>query len=263
MPKVPVSCFIVSKNEGDRIARTIRSVRPWVDEVVVIDSESSDDTVSIAVAEGCRVITQPWLGFGPQKRFGEDQCRNDWVLNLDADEVVTPELANEIIAMFAKGEPEFVAYGMSIEMVYPGDVAPRPLARDHWYIRLYNRRFARFRASPIHDTVETGLHPAGGFQAPVFHYSMRSFADMKRKLDERTWLLVRNSRLDSKFELTSRLVIELPMNFFKYYVVRRHCLGGLRGLRYASIQASYRFLKIYRIWRAAKSRAAGTRDQMA
>ena len=93
MPKVPISCFIISKNEGDRIARTIRSVRPWVDEVVVIDAESSDDTVSVALAEGCRVITQPWLGFGPQKRFGEDQCRNDWVFNLDADEVVTPQLA--------------------------------------------------------------------------------------------------------------------------------------------------------------------------
>ena len=262
MPKVPVSCFIISKNEGDRIARTIRSVRPWVDEVVVIDAESSDDTVSVALAEGCRVITQTWLGFGLQKRFGEDQCRNDWVFNLDADEVVTPQLAQEIIATFAKGEPEFVAYGMPIEMVYPGDAEPRPMARDHWYIRLYNRRVVRFRDSKVHDTVVTDGYPVGGFQATVFHYSMRSFEDMKRKLDERTWLLVQNSSLTSKFELTSRLFIELPMNFFKYYVVRRHCTGGLRGLRYASIQASFRFLKIYRIWRAVINKA-GPRDLIA
>ncbi|WP_045835986.1 glycosyltransferase family 2 protein [Hyphomicrobium sp. 99] len=255
MFKVPVSCFIISKNEGDRIGRTIRSVRPWVDEVVVIDSESSDDTVSVALAEGCRVITQSWLGFGSQKRFGEDQCRNNWVFNLDADEVVTPQLAREIIAMFANGDPVFVAYGMPIQMVYPGATTPRPMARDHWYVRLYDRRYVRFRNSKIHDTVVTDEHPIGWFQAPVFHYSMRSFADMKRKLDERTWLLVENSGLNSKLELASRLLIELPMNFFKYYVVRRHCTGGLKGLRYAWIQARYRFLKIYRLWRSGKVRS--------
>ncbi len=255
MPKVPVSCFIISKNEGDRIARTIRSVHPWVSEVIVIDSESCDDTVSVALAEGCRVITQPWLGFGPQKRFGEDQCRNDWVFNIDADEVVTPELAREIIATFADGDPEFVAYGMPIHMIYPGAATPRPMARDNWYVRLYNRRFTRFRDSNVHDAVVTDGYAVGAFRAPVFHYSMRSFADMKRKLNERTWLLVKNAGLSSKLVLAARLPIELPVNFFKYYVVRRHWTGGLTGLRYASIQAGFRFLKIYRMWRSANAKA--------
>src|SRR5436190_7234924 len=100
MRKLPVSVFIIAKNEADRIARTIRSVISWADEVVVVDSESSDHTVQVALAEGCRVMTQPWLGFGGQKRFAEEQCRNDWLLNLDADEVVTAELEQEIIALF-------------------------------------------------------------------------------------------------------------------------------------------------------------------
>ena len=256
MSKVPVSCFIISKNEGDRIARTIRSVSAWADEVVVIDSESSDDTVSVALAEGCRVITQPWLGFGPQKRFGEDQCRNDWVLNIDADEVITPQLAREIIATFEKGDPKFVAYGMPIHMVYPGAAVPRPLARDNWYVRLYNRRFIRFRNSNVHDAVVTDGFKVGAFHAPIHHYSMRSFADMKRKLDQRMWLMVENAGSMSKWMLAPRLLIELPVNFFKYYVVRRHWTGGLVGLRYASIQARFRFLKIYRIWRSGKTRSA-------
>ena len=151
---------------------------------------------------------------------------------------------------------------MPIEMVYPGDATPRPMARDHWYVRLYNRRLVRFRDSKVHDTVVTAGHPVGAFQAPAYHYSMRSFADMKRKLDERTWLLVENAGMSSKIALTSRLLIELPMNFFKYYVIRRHFTGGLRGLRYASIQAGFRFLKIYRIWRAAIAKAS-TRDLIA
>jgi glycosyltransferase involved in cell wall biosynthesis len=249
MSRLPVSCFIISKNEGDRIARTIRSVRAWVDEVVVVDSESTDNTVSVALAEDCRVITQKWLGFGGQKRFAEDQCRNDWVFNVDADEVVTPELQQEIVAVFASGPPGFVAYGMPLQMIYPGSVKPRPLARDHWYIRLYNRRVVRFRPSNVHDSVVTDGYRVGRFKSPMHHYSMRSFADMNRKLDERTWLQVEHAVRNAKRAVATRLLSELPMNFFKYYVVRRHCMGGLKGLRYASIQARYRFLKIYRIWR--------------
>lgn len=247
MRKVPVSCFIISKNEADRIARTIRSVRPWVDEVVVIDSESTDDTISVALAEGARVITQPWLGFGGQKRFAEDQCRNDWVFNVDADEVVTPELEREIRGVFHSGGPRFVAYGMPLQMVYPNSKKPRPLARDHWYVRLYDRRAVRFRNSAVHDAVVTDDYPVGRLRAPMHHFSMRSFADMKRKLNERTWLLVENADQNATGPVGLRLLSELPMNFFKYYVVRRHCMGGVTGLRYASIQAWYRFLKIYRI----------------
>ena len=99
---LPISCFIIAKNEADRIARTIRSVRSWVDEVIVVDSESADDTVAVARQEGARVVTQPWLGFGGQKRFGEAQCRNDWVFNIDADEVVTRQLQIEITKLFEK-----------------------------------------------------------------------------------------------------------------------------------------------------------------
>jgi glycosyltransferase involved in cell wall biosynthesis len=258
MRKTLVSCFIISKNEADRIARTIRSVRPWVDEVVVVDSESTDDTIRVALAEGCRVITQPWLGFGGQKRFAEEQCRNDWVFNVDADEVVTPTLAQEIVDVFAAGEPRFVAYGMPLQMVYPGSAKPRPFARDHWYVRLYDRRVVRFRDSKVHDAVVTDDHILGRLRAPMHHFSMRSFADMKRKLNERTWLLVENTRPNSSGTLKPRLLSEFPMNFFKYYIVRRHCMGGLKGLRYALIQARYRFLKIYRIWRsgAGKTNAA-------
>ncbi len=135
MKKLALSCFIISKNEADRIAQTIRSVASWVDEVIVVDSESTDATVHVATTEGCRVITQPWLGFGPQKRFAEDQCRHPWVLNLDADEVVTPALREEIIAAFANGDPAEIAYAIPLDLVYPGEERPRPWARDHLYVR--------------------------------------------------------------------------------------------------------------------------------
>ena len=182
MDKLPISCFIIAKNEADRIARTIRSARPWVDEVVVVDSERNDEPVRVATAEGCRVITQKWLGFGGQKRFAEEQCRNDWLLNLDADEVITPRLRREIMALFAHATPSRVAYAMPLELVYPNTKRPRLWARDHWYVRLYDRRVVRFRNSKVHDTVVTGNHAIGKLRAPAYHFSFRSFVDLKRIL---------------------------------------------------------------------------------
>ena len=87
--KLPLSVFIIAVNEADRIALTINSVRDWADEVIVIDSGSTDDTVAVAESHGARVVFNEWNGYGPQKVFGETLCRNDWLLNLDADEEVT------------------------------------------------------------------------------------------------------------------------------------------------------------------------------
>src|SRR5437764_957280 len=98
MTTLPISAFIIACNEADRIGRAIASVRGWVDEIIVIDSGSSDDTVKVAQSLGARVLTHAWPGYGLQKRFGEEQCKNRWLLNLDADEEVTPELAQEIQA---------------------------------------------------------------------------------------------------------------------------------------------------------------------
>ena len=89
----PISVFIIAHNEEDRIGRAIRSVESFADEVIVVDSGSTDDTVRIAESFGARVIANAWPGYGPQKRFAEEQCRNDWLFNLDADEAATPALA--------------------------------------------------------------------------------------------------------------------------------------------------------------------------
>ncbi len=119
MAPLPISCFIIAKNEADRIGRTLASVRELADEIVVIDSGSTDGTQDIARAAGARVIFNAWPGFGQQKRFGEDQCRHDWLLNLDADEVVSGTLDASIRAVFASLPPQAAVYGMPALVVYP------------------------------------------------------------------------------------------------------------------------------------------------
>jgi glycosyltransferase involved in cell wall biosynthesis len=262
MSRLPISCFIIAKNEADRIAATIRSVQSWVDEVVVVDSESSDDTVRVAVSEGCRVISQPWLGFGGQKRFAEDQCRNSWVLNLDADEVITPALRDEIIALFTAGTPAETAYEFPLELVYPGEKRPRPWARDHWYVRLYDRRVSRFRDSPAHDSVMTGETRVGVLRSPAYHYSFRSYDDLKAKLTKRMPLYAEHSASSLHIALLARMAIEFPVNFIKYYLFRRHVTGGFKGLRYAWILASYRYVKVAHMWRSRGKKVAAARQQV-
>ncbi|CCB65034.1 glycosyltransferase family 2 protein [Hyphomicrobium sp. MC1] len=255
MKRLPVSCFIIAKNEADRIEYAIHSVQSWVDEVVVvIDCASTDDTLAVARNSGCKVISQPWLGFGGQKRFGEDICRNDWLLNLDADEVVTLALQEEIRRLFEHKAPARRAYSIPIDLVYPGATAPRFWPRDHRYVRLYDRRVVRYRNSPIHDSVLTGDFAVGRLKASIHHHSIRSFAHLATKLDERTWLLVENAKSRTSLSLALRLPVEFQINFLKYYIFRHHFTGGWTGIKYSAIQSWYRLMKVYRLCITPRSR---------
>ena len=245
--RLPISCFVIACNEADRIARTIGSVRDWVDEIIVIDSGSTDTTVAVAQAAGARVIFNAWPGFGQQKRFGEDQCRNDWLLNLDADEVVTPLLKISIANLYQDGAPSSAVYGTPVNVVYPGWTRPRLFARDHYCLRLYDRRKARFKDSTLHDSVDPGSTKVGALPGGLDHYSVRSLDDLIRKSDERATYNAVNSKPKSALELNLRLVTDLPWNFLKYYFVRTHVTGGMMGLQYAAITAFYRWVRIVRM----------------
>jgi len=113
----------------------------------------------------------------------------------------------------------------------------------------------RFRNSKVHDTVVTDGHAVGILRAPAYHYSFRSFEDLKRKMGERMLLSARHAN-SSTAALAARIVLEFPVNFFKYYINRRHFMGGLNGLRYSWIQADYRLLKIFHMWRERTSRSS-------
>jgi glycosyltransferase involved in cell wall biosynthesis len=245
--KLPVSCFIITKNEADRIGRCIASVVQWVDEVIVIDSGSSDDTVPIARRAGAKVMYNQWPGFGQQKRYAEDQCRNHWVLNLDADEIATPDLKSELVELFKSGEPEFAAYRLPVHIVYPGRNRPRLFAKDHTCIRVYDRRRVRFKDSTLHDSVDPGHHPVGGLRSVVFHHTFSSFKGLIAKCDERATYSALHASYRSPGMLRLRAFAEWPLVFTKYYVFRRHMMAGLDGLVFAAIMAHYRQARIIRM----------------
>src|SRR5262249_17218071 len=123
--RLPISVYIIAFNEVDRIGPTIKAVTDWADEVIVVDSGSQDGTAQLARSLGARVVRHAWEGFGRQRRFSETLCKNNWVLGIDADECVTPDLKQEIAGLFTAGGPKHVAYGMPVLIVYPGRSKPR------------------------------------------------------------------------------------------------------------------------------------------
>lgn len=258
--RAALSCFLITKNEADRIAAALKAVKDWVDEIVVVDCGSTDATCAIARDLGARVIHQDWLGFGPQKRFAEDQCRNHWVLNLDADEVVSPALAQEIMTLI-KSAPPACAYSLRILDVYPGADRPRPWADDYRQPRLYDRRVVHFSTSPVHDSLELAGARAPCLKGAVLHFSVRSIGDHFRKSLERARYNAEHSKPKSPAALRLRLVSEFPMAFIRYYFWRRHFTGGLMGFQIAMSAAFSRFVRIALMLEKAKRGTHGDEAQ--
>ena len=257
--RIPLSCFIVACNEEERIARTIRSVIDWVDEVILVDSGSTDKTRDIASQLGATTVFNAWSGYGPQKRFGEKLCRNDWVLNLDADEVVTPELQKEIISLFADFEKQHtqpdqrpVGYHLRVVDILPDRKKPLPLARKYNIVRLYNQRIVRYSDSPVHDRVETAGQPLGQIHGLVYHYSFRSLSQAIIKLNSYSDLQAETLKQRPGWALRLRLLTEFPLGFLRFYFLRGYFMGGSTGLSYAMITASFRFFRVAKMLEKAK-----------
>nr|WP_205800135.1 glycosyltransferase family 2 protein [Microvirga terricola] len=242
---LPISVFIIAKNEADRIGETIRAVRDLTDDLIVVDSGSTDGTQAVAEELGARVIFNAWPGYGPQKRFAEEQCRHTWLLNLDADEVVPPNLAAEIRALFAQGEPPRQAYKIRIAEIFPGEKAPHPLAYALAPVRLYRKDWGRYSPSLVHDRVDLNQGTkVGKLKGTVHHWSVRSLGDQLAKLNRYSDQQAVDLEIRGILIPTWRVFFELPAAFFKAYVGRRHALRGTYGFLTAMNYAVSRHLRL-------------------
>jgi glycosyltransferase involved in cell wall biosynthesis len=256
---LPLSAFIITRDEEARIGRTLAALRGLAEDIVVVDSGSTDATVAIAEGMGARVIHRAWEGYGQQKRFAEQQCRHQWVLNVDADEVVTPELAAELRALFAAGPPAPGAYRLPILTIYPGDARPRPFASDYNVIRLYHRSAGSYRDHASFDRVDISGGPPGQLKAPIWHYPLVDWHGFNEKLNRfSSFQATLPSKHGDSF-LKLRLFAELPINFIKTYIFRRHFTGGWKGFYFALGQA---FMRTSRLAKMLEAREMA-RNQMA
>ena len=243
MAKLPISVFLITRNEAARLPATLAAL-DWAEQIVVVDSGSTDQTVEIAKAAGAEVHHRDWEGYGPQKAFAETLCQQDWLLNLDADEVVTPELAAELAALFT-APPGPGAWKIRILNIYPGDRAPRPFANDYNVVRLYHRAAGGYRNHPLFDRVDLvdGVTPAQ-CRAPIHHFPLTDWHHFIEKENRYSSFQAEQAAPRGRNGLMLRLIFEMPLSFLKFYFLRGHVTGGWKGFFFAVSAAFARTLRI-------------------
>ncbi|MEM1315147.1 MAG: glycosyltransferase family 2 protein [Pseudomonadota bacterium] len=243
--RAELSVFLIVKDEAARLPRTLAAVREIADQIVVVDSGSSDDTVALAEAAGAETHFRAWTGYGAQKRFAEGLCRCGWRLNLDADEVVTEALAQEIRALLAQAPPP-AAYEVRILNVYPGDAGPRPFADDYRVVRLYHRDAGAYRDHPLFDRVET-TGEVRRLAAPIHHFPFLTWHALVEKENAYSSFQAEAAAAKPLWLLRLRLITEGPWVFFKSLILRRHLFGGWKGIAFSGVIAFARWLRIVKL----------------
>ncbi|MBN8827280.1 MAG: glycosyltransferase family 2 protein [Sphingobacteriia bacterium] len=251
MSRLPISVFIIAKNEEERIGKVINSVIDFVDEVIVIDSGSVDNTVKLSESLGAKVIFNEWQGYEKQKIFGEELCKNNWILNIDADEEVSSKLKLEIINLFEKSEPLIKAYRIPITIVHRFDKEPRLFAPTNSPIRFYHKAFASFSFKQFvgesHDSViidPTKVKTIGKFKNKIYHRSLLSIKHAVEKANFVSEAQARDLMAKGRCPSSIRIILEIFTTFFKAYIFRRYFVFGINGFIDSLIFAFARFLRV-------------------
>jgi len=240
-----LSVVVICKDEEANIRDCLESVK-WADEIVVVDSGSSDRTVEIAREYTDRVIHHDWAGYGPQKDFAMSRATGDWILNLDADERVSPELAREIRTVLA-ADADFAGYSMPRRTFYLG----RWILHGGWYpdrkVRLVRRGKGAWGDSTLHESLAVSGR-VGRLSGDLLHYTYRDISDHLRVVDEFTTLAAEKAAETGRRRALLGAILHPPWKFLSMYVLRLGFLDGAAGFILAVISSYYVFLKYAKLW---------------
>ena len=240
-----VSVIVITRNETRNISAALESVR-WADDIVVVDSGSTDDTVAIARRYTDRVVTHAWEGYGAQKNYAAGLAAHDWVFSLDADERVTPALTQEIRALLAEG-PARQGYRIPRVTRYLG----RWIRSTDWYpdrqLRLYDRRTGRWNDRRVHESVAVD-GAVGQLEAEIEHRPYRDIAHHLRTIDRYSTLAADQMRAEGRRVRWIELVARPPLAFLRNYVARLGVRDGAPGLIVSILNSYYVFLKHAKRW---------------
>ena len=235
----PLSVAIITLNAAAQLEACLRSVH-FADEIVVVDSGSTDGTPELAERCGARVIAQPWLGFGPQKQFAVEAAQHDWVLCLDADERVSPELQAAIESTLQ--QPATGAYRFARCNRFLGRYLKYGEGYPDWSLRLFDRRQARWSDDAVHEKVVSQAS-VGTLPGDLLHDSAETLAAYLTKQNRYTSLAADMAWQAGKRSSFGRLIFSPIVRFIKFYLLRQGFRDGLPGLIHIAIGCMNSFLK--------------------
>lgn len=230
-----ISAVILSKNEADRIGRCIKSLIHIVDEIIVVDSGSTDDTINIAKSLGAKVISTEWKGYGETKNFGHHQTQNDWILSIDSDEFLSDKLANEIKAL---KKTDKLIYSLNRSNIYMGKEIRHSGWSPDWVLRLFNKTDVWWNTNLVHEKL---MFPQDfavqKLSRKLMHDSYRSMEDHKAKTDKYAMLKARSWIEAGKSPSFLKRYFGSSFKAFHSYVIKAGFLDGKEGRQISKMNA--------------------------
>ena len=229
----PISVVIITLNEEHNIKHCLDSVSLF-DEIIIVDSGSTDQTIDIAEKHGAKVIHQDWLGFGPQKQYAVNQASNDWVLSIDADEYLSPELVEDI--QKRNLDDQYCAFSFNRRSYFLGKEVKHSGWNPDWIIRLFNKKTCHFTDDLVHEriTCYARLIKLNGL---MYHNTYISITDIHEKT-LKYGLLGKTSRAKDKNKYLSA-----SWAFIRTFILKAGFLDGLTGIKIATMNAKTTFIK--------------------
>ncbi len=250
-----ISATIITFNEAENIRAACESVS-WADEIILVDSESTDATRDIALASGARIITRPWPGFAKQKQFAVDEAKHDWVFSLDADERVSEQLKASIAELQKLPQEQLAdGYLISRRSFYMN----RWIRGGGWYpdrqLRLFRKSFGHWEGPRIHESVKMN---AGArvqqLSGDLLHYTAPNASYHHRMIGERYAPLAAQQMFEQNRRTSPmQLALAAPSAFMRSYVLKAGFRDGIAGLSIASFAAHHAFLKHLLLWEMQNS----------
>jgi len=238
---IPISGVVITFNEADNIADCIASL-DFCDEVLIVDSQSTDDTVTIAESLGARVVLHPWEGFARQRIFAVQEASNQWVLMIDADERITKDLAREITAASRKNFLERSSFLIPRKTVFLGRTLRFGRSASEKLTRLFRKDGVKMDERLIHEGFDA-LSPPGRMHHAMLHFSYKDLHDYFTKFNRYTTLWADERISKKKFPHPVLIALRIPFDFFGCWIFRLGILDGWPGFVAAVFHTFYTFTK--------------------
>ena len=242
-----ISIVIITFNEEKNLGRCLDSVKNVADEIIIVDSFSTDNTVAIARQHNAKVVTREFIGYAEQKNFATQQAANNWILSLDADEELTPELQQSIIEI--KKSPKYNVYQMPRLTNYCG----KWIRHCGWYpdkqTRLYDRTKGQWEEKKVHEywRLNNGAEPKGTLSGDLLHYSFTSISSHLEKIEKYSELAAIAAVEDGKDASLMKIWLSPKWHFFSEYIIKLGFLDGFYGYTICKLSAYASFIKYTKI----------------
>ncbi len=242
-----ISCVIITFNEEENIRRALNSVK-WCDEIVVVDSGSTDKTIEICEEFNCRIYNKEFNGYGEQKRYAVSLAGSDWILSIDADEVVSDELCDEIKNIFYDKEIKINGFFIPRSLIFLGKHFKYGRESKEYYLRLFNKNYGNFSSDKVHERVKLNGNTQK-LNGTLHHYSYTNIEQYFNKFNSYTSKAAQVLFDEgNKGRSVVSIVLGFPVYFFKNYFIHRNFLNGTQGFLWALFSSWYPVVKYAKLW---------------